>query len=93
MSTQVATVQITCVNKPHRASPHEAITHVGNSQGKWTKDQVIAWIEANQYQFYTRDNSGTAWIRVVRESGKRPYLRTYADGRWTDNLLALPECP
>jgi hypothetical protein len=21
------------------------------------------------------------------------YLRTYADGEWNDNLLALPECP
>jgi hypothetical protein len=31
-------------------------------------------------------------IRVVREAGKLPYLRTYADGKWNDNLLAQREC-
>ncbi len=92
-TTQVATVQITCINKPDRNSSHESITHLGNSQGKWTKEQVIAWIDAKQFSFYTQDRFGTAWIGVVREAGKRPYLRTHADGRWTDNLLALPECP
>nr|WP_314464360.1 DUF3892 domain-containing protein [uncultured Novosphingobium sp.] len=30
-------------------------------------------------------------IGVVNgQNGK--YLRTYADGKWNDNLLALPEC-
>nr|WP_237165369.1 DUF3892 domain-containing protein [Pandoraea vervacti] len=33
-----------------------------------------------------------AYIGVVREAGKLPYLRTYADGKWNDNLLAQSEC-
>jgi hypothetical protein len=92
-TTQVARVQITCINKPDRDSSHESISHLGNSQGKWTKEQVIAWIDSNEYRFYTEDRLGMVWIGVVREAGKQPYLRTHADGRWTDNLLALPECP
>jgi hypothetical protein len=28
----------------------------------------------------------------VRESGKHPYLRTHADGKYNDNLLAQAEC-
>ena len=60
-TTQVATVQITCINKPDRNSSHESITHLGNSQGKWTKEQVIAWIDAKQFSFYTQDRFGTAW--------------------------------
>jgi hypothetical protein len=31
-------------------------------------------------------------IAVVREAGRRPFLRTHADGQWNDNLLAQPEC-
>ena len=29
-------------------------------------------------------------VLVVRPSGGTPYLRTYANGTWTDNLLSLP---
>ena len=29
---------------------------------------------------------------LVRELGKAPYLRTHADGKWNNNLLAQPEC-
>ena len=32
-------------------------------------------------------------IGVVKPTdGRDPYLRTYADGDWNNNLLALPEC-
>ena len=26
---------VTCINKPHHLSPHEHITHIGNSAGGW----------------------------------------------------------
>jgi hypothetical protein len=33
------------------------------------------------------------YVGVVRgDSNKAPYLRTFADGKWQDNLLALKEC-
>jgi hypothetical protein len=32
------------------------------------------------------------YVGVVRETGKLPYLRTRADGKWNDNLLAQIEC-
>jgi hypothetical protein len=28
----------------------------------------------------------------VREPGRHPFLRTHADGKWNDNLLAQQEC-
>jgi hypothetical protein len=31
------------------------------------------------------------YIGVVRETGKAPYLRTYADGKWNDKQLAQSE--
>ncbi|WP_051516749.1 DUF3892 domain-containing protein [Herbaspirillum sp. RV1423] len=75
---------------------HEHITHIGNSAGKWrlTRQDAITQIEMKVSAFYTVDGSTgkRAYIGVVREQGKAPYLRTHADGKWNDNLLAQPEC-
>jgi hypothetical protein len=89
--------QVTAINKPHRMSPHEHITHIGNLAGKWklSREVAIQRIESKQEAFYTVDRiSGRkVYIGVVPASaGKGAYLRTHADGKWNDNLLALPEC-
>ena len=89
----MADIQITCITKPDTDNRHEAITHVGNSQGKWPKGDVINWIDANEHTFYTGSGVQKADIGVVRETGKAPYLRTHADGQWNNNLLSLPQCP
>jgi Protein of unknown function (DUF3892) len=87
----MAEVQVKCINKQPRNNPHEGITHLGGDSWKWTRQQVIASIEAKTNTFFTlvRGNRGDIGI-VDGPNGK--YLRTYADGKWNDNLLALPEC-
>ncbi|MGX1786141.1 DUF3892 domain-containing protein [Bosea sp. NPDC055332] len=88
----MADVQVTCINKIPRNDPHEGITHLGNSTGKWTRQAVIDWIERKENTFYTLVQGNRGNIGVVNgPNGK--YLRTYADGKWNDNLLSLPECP
>ncbi|WP_072617420.1 DUF3892 domain-containing protein [Pandoraea vervacti] len=59
-----------------------------------TREAAIARIESKSEGFYTIDKTTRkrAYIGVVREAGKLPYLRTYADGKWNDNLLAQSEC-
>lgn len=88
----MADVQIVCINKPNRDSQHEAITHLGSSTQKWTRQQIISWIEAREHTFYTLVGGKRADIGVFPgPNGK--YLRTYADNQWNNNLLSLPECP
>lgn len=93
----MADVLVTCITKPHPDSPHEHITALGNPQNnwKWTREQVIASIEGKNNTFYTLDpRSGKrADIAVVRPAGRPAYVRTHADGVWTDNLLAMNQCP
>ncbi len=88
--------EATCIVKPDRFSTHEHITHIGNRAGGWmlTRESAIERIDSGREAFYTVDSiSGSrAYVAVVREPGKSPYLRTYADGRWNDNLLALATC-
>jgi hypothetical protein len=90
--------QITCVTKPDRFSAHEHITHIGNPTTsppwRWTREQVVASIDAKTNTFFVTDprTGRRADVAVVREAGKLPYLRTHADGIWTDNLLSLTDC-
>jgi hypothetical protein len=89
--------EVTCVTKPDRFNQHEHITHIGNTVANWkiTRELAIQKIESKQEAFYTIDKSTEhrAYIGVVRgDGGKAPYLRTYADGKWNDNLLAQQEC-
>jgi len=87
----MADVQVTCINKKDRSSSHEHITHLGGSGWKWTRADVIASIEGRTNTFFTKVNGVRADVGVVDgPTGK--YVRTYADGKWNDNLLALPEC-
>ena len=88
--------QVTCVNRKPRDNPHEGITRLGSAVAGWgiyTREQVVALIEASVDSFYVVVEGRPAEVRVVREAGKRPYLRAHAGGDWNDCLLALPECP
>jgi hypothetical protein len=89
--------EVTCVSRNAAFSDrHECITHIGNSIHGWrlTKVEAIARIEAKTEAYYTvdRNTQKKAYIGVVKQSGKPPYLRTYADGVWNDNLVSLLEC-
>ncbi len=75
-------------------SAHEHITDV-----KWrnpadgevkssTVPQMVDWIENKKGVAKVTDGKRTVDVGVVDARPK--YLRTYADGVWTDNLLALP---
>jgi Protein of unknown function (DUF3892) len=70
---------------------------VGNPKAgwKWPREQAIASIDAKSNNFFVIDpgNGKRSDIGVVRPAGRAPFLRTYADGDWNDNLLSLNQCP
>ena len=90
----MASHQIVAVRKPNRFSPHEHITHVQYGGYIWPREEVIRLIDAKNDLFYVLDARGNVvYVHVVRPAYPRsPWIQTYADGKWTDNLLALPEC-
>ncbi len=93
----MADVKVTCITKPNTQSPHEHITHLGNpvTGWIWSREQVIASIEAKTNTFYVTDpqTGKRSDVGIVRPAGRAPYLRTYADGEWNNNLLSLDQCP
>ncbi len=87
----MADAQVTCINKANRESRHEAVTHLGGSGWRWTRQEVINSINNKSNTFYTLVTGKRADIGVV-DGPNGQFVRTYADDVWTDNLLALPEC-
>jgi hypothetical protein len=84
-------VRVTCISRVPRDDPHEGITHLGSQNWRWSRQEVIDSINNRTSTFYTLANGRRADVRVVNGPHGQ-YVRTYADGVWNENLLALPEC-
>lgn len=73
---------------------HEHITAVkwkqdAGSTGESTKSQMVKFIQDGN-SVYVTDGTTRVSVGVVKPQYGEPYLRTHADGKWTNNLLALP---
>ena len=87
----MANLQVTCINKLPRSNTHEGITHLGGEGWKRTRAEIITLIRNKTNSYYTSVNGIRAIVGIV-DGANGPYLRTHADGKWNDNLLALKEC-
>jgi hypothetical protein len=58
--------------------------------GNMPIETAVDWLSEPGNKAYVRNGSGWVEVAIVRPPGRDPYLRTHADGKWTDNLLALP---
>jgi len=90
------TVKITAI-RLSGGSSHEHIVHLwwinpgDGSTSDNTRAQIVSWIEDKNGKAYVEDARGNrADVGVVTPASGPKYLRTHADGKWTDNLLALP---
>jgi len=85
--------EVTCVTKHPQAVPHKGITHLAGKGWQMTRWQVTAAINSGGEAFYTQVAGRRAHVEIVVENREEPYLQTVVDDQWTDDLLALPECP
>lgn len=88
-------IRITHIRLSDGVRDHEHITDVrwiGRESGKVqdnTVAQIVAWIDDNG-KAYVGTGTSEVPVGVMRPQGHTPYLRTYADGQWNNNLLSLP---
>lgn len=57
--------------------------------GSMSKQTAVSWLDEGN-KAYVQGSRSRVEVGVVRVAGQDPYLRTYANGTWNDNLLALP---
>jgi len=89
-------IRITHIRLSGARKLHEAITDYrwvnpsdGNT-GSSSKAKLVAWMD-DDGKAHVGSGAARAEVGVVRPDNGRPYLRTYADGKWNNNLLSLPE--
>lgn len=89
-------IQITHVRLSGLTPTHQHITDY-----KWRSDDtgevnssskrsLVEWLDKPGTSAYVSSGTARAAVAVIRPGGQEPYLRTYADGVWSDNLLSLP---
>ena len=61
---------------------------VSGETGAASRATMVDFIDNKHGEARVADRQGDVAIGVVRATP--PYIRTHADGRWSDNLLALP---
>ena len=95
-------IRITCINKSqgYHQDPHHAIQSLGwinesnGKEGKNTRLEIYSWLKENKAnEAYVKDRAGNIAYLYPRENQNgTKYVQTYADNKWSDNLLSLPEC-
>lgn len=89
-------IYITAVKMSPGGSRHEHISHVRWTDpstaktGENARGEIVSFIDDESGDVRVRDGQGAVEVRTVHPAGKPAYVRTYADGRLTDNLLQLP---
>jgi len=93
-------IRIICINKSggYHDNPHEAISRFGWINEQTGESKIISredmwkWV-SDGGEAYVKDARGNrAPVRAKTNSRGTKYLQTEADGKPTDNLLALREC-
>ena len=89
-------MQIKCINRTEKMSPHERITHVGGyetSRWKITLNDAIGKTERGEQAFFVQAHRKTVRVIVAVSNSGIKYLKAETDGDQPDTLLRLPECP
>jgi hypothetical protein len=87
-------IYITAVHMSPGGTRHEHIADVQwrnsatGATGANSRAEMVTWIRDQQGD--ARVTDGRIEVRVGVVDGTPPFIRTYADQVWTDNLLALP---
>jgi hypothetical protein len=88
-------IQVTSIHMEGYGNSHEHIaavrwvnpaTHV---IGESTRSVMVEWLSQSTNNLAAVWD-GSRWVYIGVVKGTPPYIRTYADGVWTNNLLALP---
>ncbi len=89
-------VRITKVRLELGYNDHEHITSYGwinegtGGTGASDRPTMVDWIDNKSGSAYVGAGSQRVEVGVVHPATGQPYLRTHADGSWTNNLLSLP---
>lgn len=91
MAVRITHVNIEGFTEDHQhIASYKWINEADNRVGTSNKPAMVEWIDVKKGRAYVGTGSSEVEVGVVRPENAAPYLRTYADRQWNNNLLALP---
>jgi hypothetical protein len=90
-------IEITHRRMPPGGTTEQHITHLqfrdeqDGHVGECSTTDLVRWIDREGGTAYVGKVPRQVEVRTVHPSYSDAYLRTYADGKWTGTLLALPQ--
>lgn len=91
MAVRIIRVHIEGFPEDHQhITSYKWVDETDNKTDTSSKLAMVEWIDVKKGQAYVGTGSLKVKVGVVRPENAAPYLRTYADNQWNNNLLALP---
>jgi len=88
MSIQITAIHLVGGTRHEHIAAAQWINVQTKEEDQSTREQIIEWLRQSGSKAYVWDGKRSVDVRIAEATP--PYIRTYADGVWTDNLLALP---
>jgi|PersoiStandDraft_1058852.scaffolds.fasta_scaffold79957_2 Protein of unknown function (DUF3892) len=90
-------IRITQIHLSESVREHEHITDVKwanretGVEGQSARAAIVEWIDVKRGEAFVGTGGTQVRVGTIHPTSSEPYLRTYADGSWTNNLLSLDE--
>lgn len=91
MAVRITHVRFSGQEKTHQTIVRYAWTNTATgSTGDNDKPSMVSFVDSKKNKVVVGTGTNEVQVGAVHPDGGQPYLRTYADGKWTNNLLSLP---
>lgn len=90
MSIRITHVRFTGGVRDHEHISHVAWTSNDTQSQTNSRAEIVSWIDNEKGVAYVGTGAQQVRVDTVHPAGRDAYLRTRADGQWTNNLLSLP---
>ena len=91
MAVRITHVRVEGFPEDHQhITSYKWVNEADNGSGTSTKPAMVEFLDVKKGRAYVGSGSSRVDVGVVRPQSAAPYLRTYADQQWTNNLLSLP---
>lgn len=90
MSIQITHIRLNGGNSHEHIVSYQWRNHSDGNAGASDKPTMVAWVDRPENHAFVGGGATRSEAGVVRPQPGQPYLRTYADGQWNNNLLSLP---
>ena len=91
MAVRIAHVRFSTTSKTHETITDYKWTNLqDNSTSSSSKATMVDWIDNRGGTAVVGSGPAQVNVGVVHPASGQPFLRTHADGKWSNNLLSLP---